>query len=296
LLLTGALELKVSDFGIALAPNVERLALTDRMGSPKYMSPEHVRGEPVNGQADLFSLGIVMYEMLTGRHPFAAENLSAIQHRLLNSRHPPLRDFRAEAPDVLERIVDRCLAKKRAKRYASGLDLAGDLNIVLDILESTGPEPAASDKLSGLRQFEPFRKLGEHDLWEMVHASTMETVPPGKEIITEGELDREFYIVLTGTVDVTKGGRKVDELGVGDCFGELGFLSGEQRTASVVAKTGVGLMKVRSSVLERASINCQLRFHKMFLHKLVQRLSRSTDRIANLEAKLSLGESYTTPE
>ena len=94
-----------------------------------------------------------------------------------------------------------------------------------------------------------------------------------------GEIDNSFYVIVSGEVTVSKGGREVDVLVGGDCFGEMGFIAGTERTASILAKTPVTAMKVRASLIERASLHCQLRFHKVFLNTLVERLSQTTARV-----------------
>jgi serine/threonine protein kinase len=97
------------------------------------MSPEQIRHERLTGQSDLFSLGIVMYRALSGKHPFMAEGISEINQMILQSEPWPLRELRPEVPEVLERIVRRALAKNLSRRYRSGLDIGGDLSLVLDL-------------------------------------------------------------------------------------------------------------------------------------------------------------------
>ena len=110
----------------------------------------------------------------------------------------------------------------------------------------------------------------------MINASSWQSFDPGNEIILEGEIDDTFYVIVSGEVHVRKGDSQVDALKRGDCFGEMGFIAKQERTASIIAKTPVTVMQVRSALMERASVNCQLRFHKVFLYTLVGRLSRTT--------------------
>ena len=78
-----------------------------------------------------------------------------------------------------------------------------------------------------------------------------------------------------------KSAQEIVKLGPGDCFGEMGIVAGRRRTATIDAVTGVTVLKVRSSVIERASINCQLRFQRKFLHTLIERLEYTTERVVD---------------
>ncbi len=125
---------KISDFGIAVVPDLEDDDISGHAGSPLYMSPEQIRREPLTGQSDLFSLGSVMYRALTGKHPFAAARIATINDMVLHDEPPPMRDLRPEIPEILERIARKAMAKDRRRRYRSGLDLAADLSLVFDYL------------------------------------------------------------------------------------------------------------------------------------------------------------------
>jgi serine/threonine protein kinase len=133
ILVTTDRDVKITDFGIAVSPDEFNPAAVEHAGSPLYMSPEQIRHERLTGQSDLFSLGIVMYRALSGKHPFMAEGISEINQMILQSEPWPLRELRPEVPEVLERIVRRALAKNLSRRYRSGLDIGGDLSLVLDL-------------------------------------------------------------------------------------------------------------------------------------------------------------------
>ena len=92
------------------------------MGTPGYMSPEQARGEKVDARADLFSLGVVLYEMVAGRAPFAGETSSEVIAAILRDEPPPL-----AAPRELERVIGKALRKDRAERYQDAKDLLADL-------------------------------------------------------------------------------------------------------------------------------------------------------------------------
>lgn len=282
ILLTVDNDVRIADFGVALITrhDVTETQVHGYVGSPLYMSPEQIEDHDVSNRSDLFSMGVVLYEMLTGKHPFTADNLGTILYQVTQKPHPPLNEVRPDVPRTLERIVDRCLTKAASDRYGSGLALAGDLSLVFDELKLSEEELSGGDKYNRIKGLRFFNEFSESETWELLNASRWEEYETGDDIVVEGEIDSSFYVIVAGAVDVRKGSRSVDTLTVGDCFGETGFASGERRSAGIVAEQPVTVMKVRSSLIERASLNCQLRFHKVFLNTLVERLSRATDRIS----------------
>jgi serine/threonine protein kinase/Tol biopolymer transport system component len=119
---------KILDFGLAkLAGEVAISRTGSSAGTPAYMSPEQARGEPVDFHTDLWSLGVVLYEMLAGRRPFRAEHEQAVIYAILNQRLQPLREVRPDVPPEVERIVGRLLARDPAERYASAEAVFADL-------------------------------------------------------------------------------------------------------------------------------------------------------------------------
>ncbi|HRC87266.1 MAG TPA: serine/threonine-protein kinase, partial [Thermoanaerobaculia bacterium] len=128
------------------------------LGTPRYMSPEQVQGKELDHRSDLFSLGIIFYEMLTGRRPFAGENSAQIISSLLRDGPPPLADVKREASGPLAPILDHCLAKEPEERYSSALDLVADLReaerqltaSTLSVTGATAPTPARAGALAKL--------------------------------------------------------------------------------------------------------------------------------------------------
>jgi eukaryotic-like serine/threonine-protein kinase len=130
-LLTPTGEVKVVDFGIARAASATAVTRTSHvLGTAGYMSPEQAAGQRVGPESDLYSLGVVLYEMLTGEQPFDADSAVAIAIKHLNEPPPHPRDANPEVPAELDAIVMSLLAKEPAQRYASALDLARDLDRV----------------------------------------------------------------------------------------------------------------------------------------------------------------------
>ena len=118
---------KITDFGIAQMSSASRTMSGMVMGSPKYMSPEQVVGQAVDGRSDIFSLAVVLYEMLTGKTPFSGDNISAIMYQILNDEPIPPKAFNQSIPDSINYIVLKALAKHPDKRYQNAKDMARDL-------------------------------------------------------------------------------------------------------------------------------------------------------------------------
>ena len=282
IMLTQDNEVKICDFGLALitSADINDTQVMGRLGSPRYMSPEQVSEEMVTNQSDIFSLGVVTYELLTGVSPFKADNISAIARRITREAHKPLTEYRDDIPPALVHIVDRTLKKHPAGRYQTALDLAGDLSLIHDEIRHT------TNQLSSTRQFERvsrlsfFEEFEESEILETVKAGKWEEYEAGNEIILEGEFDKSFYLLISGKVSVRRADLEVDVLRPGATFGELGFIVSQARTATIVAQDKATVLKVRSSLIERTSINCQLRFQKAFLKNLAERYCSTMNFIA----------------
>lgn len=119
---------KIMDFGIArLRVSDVRTRTGVLLGSPKYMSPEQVLGQGADGRSDLFSLGVVLYEMLTGAAPFSGDSVSNLMHQIATASTPAPSRFNSEVPPLLDLVVAKALAKKPEERYQSGAQFAADL-------------------------------------------------------------------------------------------------------------------------------------------------------------------------
>lgn len=130
----GTLDIKVMDFGIAhmeSSKGEQRTRVGDVLGTPQYMSPEQINGEKIDGRADLFSVGIVMYQMLTGQRPFTGDSVVNLALKIAKEEPTPLNKLRPNIPASLRRVVDRCLAKAPDDRFPSGAELADALTRVL---------------------------------------------------------------------------------------------------------------------------------------------------------------------
>jgi CHASE2 domain-containing sensor protein/tRNA A-37 threonylcarbamoyl transferase component Bud32 len=121
---------KVTDFGIAKAISSSRTKTGVILGTPNYMSPEQIMGQKIDQKSDIFSLGVLFFQLLTGELPFQGKNLSGLLYQITQVKHPPVREFNAKLPKVCEQIIDRALAKERDDRFTSAGDMAKVIRLI----------------------------------------------------------------------------------------------------------------------------------------------------------------------
>ena len=207
--------------------------------------------------------------------------MDAIQHRIQDMPPTPAHEFRTDIPDIFQRLIDKALAKNTNDRYKTGADMAGDLSLVYDFIRLADGQPAQQEKFNRVQSLDFFAEFSDTELWEIVNAGDWLVCEIGERIIHEGGEDPSFYVLVDGEVSVAKSEYEIVKLGAGDCFGEMGIAPGRRCTASIKAATLVTVLKVRSSIIERASINCQLRFQRKFLYILIERLEYATEKIVD---------------
>ncbi len=149
IIITNDKQAKITDFGIA---RVEASNLTvegQLLGTPNYMAPEQIQGKEVDHRADIFSLGVMLYELVTGKKPFAADNLSAVTHRIVFEPFPPPEEVVPGLPPGIHQVLDRALAKDSAVRYGHGGEMAEDLRTVFAQPTAAVPTSRSGSFLSG---------------------------------------------------------------------------------------------------------------------------------------------------
>jgi serine/threonine-protein kinase len=131
--------LKITDFGIARLSGAGSTRTGIVLGTPSFMSPEQLEGRTVTGHSDLFSLGVSLFQLLTGQLPFTADSMTGLMQQIAEAPHPPLRAFRPDLPACVESVIDQALAKNPEARYDSGAQMAAALEDCRSRIASGSP-------------------------------------------------------------------------------------------------------------------------------------------------------------
>ena len=283
ILLCGKSDIKISDFGAAVLVSQQTTQVSG-VGSPAYMSPEQIEEKLLTHQTDIYSLGVMMYKLLTGKLPFDAGNKYSLIYQIMNIEPPPASTFRPEIPPELDTIVLRAMQKNLSRRYQEWNEFADGLVRFFSGNVVAQAEIFDTEKFDTLRSLGFFKNFSDVELWEVLRVSEWRKVHKNECIIRDGDEGREFFILAHGTVKVLKQGRILSVLHEGDCFGEMAHLSEREfrRSADVVAKSDATLIEINPDVLEKASTGCRFQFDDALLRMLVKRLAVANTRVSHL--------------
>jgi eukaryotic-like serine/threonine-protein kinase len=285
ILYTGETDVKVSDFGAALIASGE-VTQVSAIGSPAYMSPEQVKEHALNHQTDIYSLGVVMYQLLAGRLPFQATNNFSLIYQIANTEPQPPSAYRPQIPAGLDEIVKRAMAKDLARRYQAWEDFSLDLAEVFrnEGLGGRSQKFADSDKFESLRKLPFFANFTDAELWEVARISNWRVAAAGELLMKEGEQGNFFCILADGEVRVSRKGKLLNILHAGECFGEMAYLSKDDhlRGADVTVMAESKIISVPTQKLAEASDACRHKFDRAFMEILVERLTMANARLSGV--------------
>jgi serine/threonine-protein kinase len=262
---------KITDFGIAqMTQETYEMGV---WGTPSYMSPEQLKEETIGSYSDVFSLGCVLYELLTGEVAFSGKNSYAIMYKITNEDPTPITELQPELPGIFDDIITKALAKDPAKRYQTCMDFAYDLRVASRGITETFLEGEIKDAVDFVHHAAFFRNFTKEQVKEMLTAISILKFAKGEIIVAEGDIDDTFYIILDGSVKIRKNDKDIASIVAGECFGEMAYISGQARTATVLAETDCILIKISSTLMDKSSNEIQLLFYKNFAKTLVHRFS-----------------------
>lgn len=280
-LVTDTLDVKVSDFGIAIVKDATHTHLLNA-GTPAYVAPEQLSSEPSTQQGDIYSLGVLMYQLLTGRLPFSASSHASLMYQIVNHDPPTPRTLRRDLPEELEAILLRALQKDPVDRHANWAEFCAGLARFTEAF--VAPRDLLSDarRFQALRALMFFRDFSDVEVWEALRIAHWRSISDRKTIIAEGESGDSFYVLVDGEVEVTRSGRHLAALRRGHCFGEMLYFSNEPtvRTTTIRARGPVLVAEIKANALMSASDRCQVQFNKAFMRILINRLGDANKRLA----------------
>ena len=277
-------EPKITDFGLALNMNKDM----DRdstfimgVGSPAYMSPEQIKGYPLNQKTDIYSLGVVLFQLLTGRLPFRANNQATLIYRIVNTDPPAVSALNPALPDSLDPILKKALEKDLYNRYRNGAEMAKDLSAVRYKILDEDETVQDTKHFETLRRLEFFTEFENVEIWEVLRVAVWREIEPRVALIREGENNRFFGIIISGSVEVSIEGRVICRLGAGEPVGEMAWLhpSSDKRSATVVTLEPTLFLEIHAGALGLSSEELVERMRSTLLARLIKRM-RETNRVA----------------
>jgi serine/threonine protein kinase len=281
ILISGETDIKISDFGAALYEEAEHTHLKG-VGSPAYMSPEQVQDKELDFHTDIYSLGVVMYQMLTGKLPFRASSKASLLYQVVNIPPVPPSTFRRDIPPELDRVVLRCLEKEPAARHAAWGNFSKELTHSYRSLEVPSDTLSDTEKFSTLKGLSFFKDFRDQELWEIARIAVWRKFLSDQSIIREGDTGDSFFIVASGEAKVSKAGRLLNILRAGDCFGEMLYFSETQtrRSTTISSLTPLAVIEIKAADLSQGSDTLQKEMNKAFLRILIDRLTWANNRLS----------------
>ena len=278
---------KITDFGLGL--NLRKDMGQDStfvmgVGSPAYMSPEQVKNYPLSHKTDLYSLGVLLFQLLTGRLPFRANNPATLVYKIVNMDSPSVCALNPNLPPGLDPIIKKALEKDLYSRYRNGAEFAKDLSAVRYQMQEEDQTQQDMTHFERLRKVAFFAEFEDIELWEVLRISVWRELSEKVTLIREGDHHRRFGIVVDGFVEVSANGRVICRLGSGEVVGEMAFLhpSDSCRQATVVTLEPTLFLDINSAALDLSSDEVRERFNKVLLVKVLNRLREANKALAKL--------------
>lgn len=280
-------EVKLTDFGAALSQKGDITQMAGIVGSPAYMSPEQIRDEKLTQQSDMFSLGVVLYELLTGHKPFQGDSDFATIYKIGSEPPVPVRVLRPDLPATLDDVVRTALAKKPGDRFPDWGAFADAVSSASTSLTKLASQITEVERFQTLRQLDFFKDFSDVAIWETLRLGRIRSLEAGTVLMEEGSVGRSFYLLLDGVVRVSKKNLSLTKLRAGVSIGEMVYLQSDSnvRSATVVAETAVSVLKIKSASLHQASAELQSCFDKAFIKMLVTRLIATNQQLAEWDVR-----------
>jgi eukaryotic-like serine/threonine-protein kinase len=279
IMIASGTEVKIADFGAAFLRK-SQVVQTQAMGSPYYMSPEQILGRPLTFASDMYSLGVVLYELLAGKKPLLAENLEALLDKIVKLDPLAPSEVRPDLPKALDGVILRALKKAPESRYPNFTAFALELSKVGQTVLPEGSIPD-SEKYVVLKSVPMLATLSDTELWEIARAGKWRRLAKSRIIIREKEKGTSFFFLAAGQAKVTRGGRLLNMVNGGEYFGEMSWITGgeQARHATVESMTDLVLAEFEPAALDRMSLGAQLQLTRALVRNVSDRLALANTRI-----------------
>jgi serine/threonine protein kinase len=272
-------DVKIADFGAAVLKK-SQVVQTAQMGSPYYMSPEQIQGKELGFHSDMYSLGIVLYELLVGRRPFLASNIEDLMKKIIQEDPAPPSSVRPDLNKALDQLVLRALKKDPAQRYATWAEFALEISKAGQLVLPAGSIPD-SERFVALKAVPMLSTLADSELWELARAGKWKRIEKGKQIVKEKEKGTSFFFLGKGEAKVTKGPRLLNMVSAGEFIGEMAYIAGgEARHATVESHTELLLAEFEPAALDKMTLGAQLQLTRALVRNVADRLALANTRLA----------------
>jgi len=249
------------------------------VGSPAYMSPEQLDGEEIDWRSDMYSLGAVLYHLLTGSRPFDGATTYDLVQNVLNVPAPaPSANFTV-TKTASDDMVARALAKSPAARYASWAEFASALG---KLLLDAGPAMLSdAEKFAAARRLKFFAHFSDAELWEVMRPALWRQHAAGEVLIGEDTLDEHLYVIASGLLKVTRRGKVLNAVSAGECVGEMAYArrDGRPRSATVTTVEPSWAIGLRAQDVDSLPERCRGRFNEALMLVMAERLSMLGGRL-----------------
>ncbi|HEX6361756.1 MAG TPA: serine/threonine-protein kinase [Albitalea sp.] len=280
-------DVKITDFGSVLNLDSD-VTQVYRVGSLAYMSPEQLDGGTLDCRADMYSLGAVLYHLISGRPPFDAQAQSTMMNQIYNQEPASLTGLRSGLAEAVDGVIQRALGKNPAMRYASWDEFAQALSSLIanhEVPRGQIQGVLDSERFNLLRSLDFFTSFGDVELWEVVHRAKWQRFPFGHAVYRKGEEGRTFHIIAQGELEVFRDGMKVAKLGAGTSVGEMAYLAPNpelrKHSADVVVTDTATTISFTPETLAQLSPSCRHHFDEAFIRVLVRRLHVAHETLAH---------------
>jgi serine/threonine protein kinase len=275
-------DVKIADFGAAFLRK-SQVVQTAAMGSPFYMSPEQIEGKELTLHSDMYSLGVVLYELLTGQRPFVSDSLEGLVKKILTENPAPPSSLRKGLPKDIDMAMLKLLGKKPDHRFSTWNELAIELSRLGALVLPPDAIPD-SEKFVSLKRVPMLSGLSDAEIWELARAGKWSRIEKAKNIVREGEPGNSFFFLAKGEVKIVRGGRLINMVNAGECFGDMAYIWGGEmpRHATADAMTDLLLAEFERTAMEKMSTSAQLHLTRALTRNVVDRLALANQRLANV--------------
>jgi serine/threonine protein kinase len=281
------IDVKITDFGSVLNLGSDHTQVF-RVGSLAYMSPEQLEGDPIDARADIYSLGAVLYHLVSGRPPFEAATQAALMHQIYTQPPASLQSLREGVPPSLDAVIQRALLKDPAQRHATWDEFAQALSALVanrEVPRGRLQSVLDSERFNLLRSLDFFSGFGDVELWEVVHRARWQRFKTGHALYKRGQEGNTFHIIAQGEVEVFRNNVKVAQLGAGTSVGEMAYLAPSpelrRHSTDVLVSQPCTTISFTPQTLQGVSPSTRHLFDAAFIRVLVRRLHAAHEALAH---------------